>query len=329
MYLTPRKSDTMKKRRHAWNFLLKNSLRSTEHADSLLLTVPDMKTLITGGTGFIGSPVVDRLLADGHPVRLFVRKPLLPARLHGKDVEVFQGDLEDAVSLLRAMEGVDVFYHIGEIKNISRSAARKNTTLMEQVAASSAASSIRRFVFVSSLTVAGIPSAIPAREETEPGTLLHDHYTDYKRRCEEIIRERMTGCEHAIIRPAPVYGPGSRYLGQMVKVIETLGPVGIPFIGNAKNIAPLIQVTDLAKAIVSAGTRPEAAGQTFNLSDGQDHTWMDLLTAVGQAVGKTVRTIPVPRLLLKFAALPLDFFAGFFGMHLDPVNYLNYVSADL
>ncbi|HYQ48045.1 MAG TPA: NAD-dependent epimerase/dehydratase family protein [Thermodesulfovibrionales bacterium] len=288
-----------------------------------------MKALVTGGTGFIGSPVVDRLLEEGHAVRLFLRSPLLPAGLHGRDVEAFQGDLEDAGSLLRAMEGVDIFYHIGEIKNISRSAAGKNIALMEQVAARIAAGGIRRFVFVSSLTVAGIPSAIPALEDTEQRIVLHDHYTDYKSRCEEIIRERMTGCEHAIIRPAPVYGPGSRYLGQMIKVIEMLGPAGIPFIGNAQNIAPLIQVKDLARAIVSAGTRQEAAGQTFNITDSADHTWMDLFTAVGEAIGKTVRVIPVPPLLLKLPALPFDLFAGFFGLHLDPVNYLNYFSADL
>jgi UDP-glucose 4-epimerase len=288
-----------------------------------------MRTLVTGGTGFIGSPVVDCLLAEGHTVRLFSRSPLLPARLHGKDVEVFQGSLEDAPSLIRAMEGIDVCYHIGEIKNISRSAAGKNIDLMEQVVASLAAGGIRRFVFVSSLTVAGIPSTVPATEETGPRTVLHDHYTDYKRRCEEIIREKATGCEHAIIRPAPVYGPGSRYLGQLVRTIELLGPVGLPFIGNAKNIAPLIQVKDLARAIARAGMKAEAAGQTFNLTDGECHTWLDFFTAVGEAAGKSVRIIPIPPLILKFAALPLDLFSGFFGMHLDPVNYLNYFSADL
>jgi len=288
-----------------------------------------MKALVTGGTGFIGSPVVDCLLAEGHAVRLFSRSPLLPARLHGKDVEVFQGSFEDAPFLIRAMEGIDVFYHIGEIKNISRSAAGKNIDLMEQVVASLAAGGIRRFVFISSITVAGMPSIVPATEETGPRTVLHDHYTDYKRRCEEIIREKATGCEHAIIRPAPVYGPGSRNLGQLVRTIELLGPVGLPFIGNAKNIAPLIQVKDLARAIARAGTQAEAAGQTFNLTDGEGHTWLDFFTAVGEAVGKSVRIIPIPPLLLKFAASPLDLFSGFFGMHLDPVNYLNYFSADL
>ena len=288
-----------------------------------------MKTLVTGGTGFIGSPVVDGLLAEGHAVRLFSRSPLLPARLHGRDIEVFQGSLEDAPSLIRAMAGVDVFYHIGEIKNTSRSSALKNIALMEQITTVLAKEGIRRFVFISSITVAGIPSSLPAREETAPVTLLHDHYTDYKRRCEELIREKATGCEHAIIRPAPVYGPGSRYLGAMVKTIRMFGAVGLPFIGNADNIAPLIYVQDLAAAIVLAGVRQEAAGQTFNLTDGADHTWLDFFSAVGEAVNKNVRILAVPPLLLKFAAVPFDLVSGFLGVRLDPVSYLEYVSSDL
>jgi UDP-glucose 4-epimerase len=288
-----------------------------------------MKTLVTGGTGFIGSPVVDCLLAEGHAVRLFSRSPLNPARLHSRDIEFFQGRLEDAPSLIRAMEGIDVFYHIGEVKNIGRSAAGKNIALMEQVVANLVAKNIRRFVFISSITVAGIPSSVPAREETAPGKILHDHYTDYKKRCEEIIRANVKTCEYAIVRPAPVYGPGSRYLGKMVKTIKFIGAIGLPFIGNGKNIAPLIHVQDLARAIVRAGTQPDAAGQTFNLTDGACHTWLDFLSAVGEAAGKNVRIIAIPPLLLKFAALPFDLFSGFLGMDLDPFNYLEYFSSNL
>ncbi len=288
-----------------------------------------MKTLVTGGTGFIGSPVVDCLLAEGHAVRLFSRRPLLPARLHGRDIEVFQGSFEDAPSLIKAMEGIDIFYHIGEIKNIGRSAAEKNVRLMEQIVANLAAKDIGRFVFISSITVAGIPSTVPAREETAPSTVLHDHYTDYKRSCEEIIKDNVKACEYAIARPAPVYGIGSRYLGKMVKAIKMFGAIGLPFIGNAKNIAPLIHVQDLATAIVHAGVQQEAAGQTFNLTDGAGHTWLDFLSAVGEATGKNVRIVAIPPLLLKFTALPFDLFSGFLGVHLDPVKYLEYFSTDL
>jgi len=288
-----------------------------------------MKTLITGGTGFIGSLVVQTLLAEGHAVRLLSRKQEIPEQLKGKNVEVAQGDLENPGSVISAMEGNDLFYHIGEIKNLTKAQAEKNITLIEKIVDDLKAKGIKRFVFVSSITVAGIPSEQPADEKTVSKVILNDHYTTYKRRCEEIIREKVNDCEYVIVRPAPVYGPGSRYLGRMISVIEMLGPIGLPFIGDAKNITPLIQVKDLAQAIVRAGTRSEASGQTFNLTDGLDHTWLDFFTAIAEALHKKVRIIPIPSLLFKLPAMPLDLFSAFFGINFDPINYVNYVSKDL
>jgi len=288
-----------------------------------------MKTLVTGGTGFIGSHVVQSLLAEGHAVRLLSRKQEIPEQLKGKNVEVVQGDLEDPGSVINAMGGVELFYHIGEIKNITKAQAEKNIRLMGKIIENLETKGIQRFVFVSSITVAGIPSELPADEETMPKVILTDHYTTYKRRCEEIIREKARGCEYAIVRPAPVYGTGSRYLGRLVSAIEILGPIGLPFIGDAKNIAPLTQVKDLAKAIVLAGQRSEAAGQTFNLTDGLSHTWFDFFTAIAEALHQKVRIIPIPSLLLKLPAIPLELFSAFFDINFDPINYVNYFSQDL
>lgn len=288
-----------------------------------------MKTLVTGGTGFIGSHVVQSLLAEGQAVRLLSRRPEMPEQLKKKNVEVVQGDLDDPGSVIHAMEDIDLFYHIGEIKNITKAQAEKNIRLMENIVDKLKAKVIKRFVFVSSITVAGIPSEQPAAEDTVTKVILNDHYTAYKRKCEEIIRESTKGCEYAIVRPAPVYGPGSRYLGKMVSVIETLGPIGLPFIGDAKNITPLIQVKDLADAIVLAGQRPEAAGQTLNLSDGLSHTWLDFFTAIAEALHQKIRIIPIPPVLFKLPAIPLDLFSGFFGVNFDPINYVDYVSKDL
>ena len=115
-----------------------------------------MKALVTGGTGFIGSRVVEILLKEGHSVRLFSRRKTLPEQLKNKAVEMFPGDLESPESIIPAMKGVDVFYHIGEIKNTTRSASAKNVRLMERILENLDAET--RLVFISSITVAGIPS---------------------------------------------------------------------------------------------------------------------------------------------------------------------------
>jgi UDP-glucose 4-epimerase len=288
-----------------------------------------MKALVTGGTGFIGSSVVDYLLTEGHRVRLFSRRPGIPESLQEKSVEAFQGDLENTDSVIEAMNGIDVFYHIGEIKNTTRAQSEKNVDLLRKIVGYSDAKGVRRLVFVSSITVAGIPSEFPADEDTKPRAMLRDHYTEYKRRCEDIIGTRTGAFEYAVVRPAPVYGPGSRYLGRLVRGIELLGPVGLPFIGTARNNTPLIHVKDLARAICLAGVQPAAAGQVFNLTDGLHHTWFDFFSAIARELGKSMRIIPIPALLLKIPALPVDLLSAFFSMELDPVRYLDYFSRDL
>jgi dihydroflavonol-4-reductase len=213
----------------------------------------EMKALVSGGTGFIGSRVADLLVANGHSVRLFSRGLELPSRFAGKDVALFPGDLSDPDSVLDAMVGMEVFYHIGEIKNSSRRAAEKNVQLIERIIGRLEKSGIKRLVFISSLTVAGIPSRTPATEETAPLAILEDHYTWYKRQCEKLLAGNVTGAEYAVVRPGVVYGSGSRHLKGLISAIDTLGPVGMPFIGRGGNVAPLIHANDLALAVYLAG----------------------------------------------------------------------------
>lgn len=288
-----------------------------------------MKALVTGGTGFIGSQVVDRLLEEGHAVRLFSRKGEVPERLKGKNVEAFRGDLEDPSSVIGAMEGVDVFYHVGEIKNTTRAATQRNVRLMERILERLESKGVKRLVFISSVTVSGIPSTVPADEETKPDKVLHDQYTWYKRRCEELIAAKRCGVEYAIVRPAPVYGPGSRYLGRLIRSLEKAGLLGFPFVGNARNLAPLIYVKDLARAIYLAGIKPAASGQIFILTDGLRHTWFDFFSSISEALGKKLRIFPFPPLMLKMPAIPFDLFSGIFGLELNLSRYADYFSRDI
>jgi len=251
-----------------------------------------MKALVTGGTGFIGSCVVDLLAEQGHSVRLFSRKTALPERFAGKDVSLFAGDLGDPDSILEAMDGMEVFYHIGEIRNTSPAAAKRNVDLVERVIGRLGPAGIRRIVFISSLTVAGIPVKTPADEGTAPAIALGDHYTRYKERCEKLLAEKAAGVEYTVIRPGVVYGPGSRYLGGLIAGIEKLGAFGIPFIGRGAAVAPLIYVKDLARAVYLAGTERDAAGQVFNLTDGLSNSWADSSTTLPLHSGRRQGSCP-------------------------------------
>ncbi|HUI46576.1 MAG TPA: NAD(P)-dependent oxidoreductase [Nitrospirota bacterium] len=288
-----------------------------------------MKALVTGGTGFIGSNVVDLLVADGHSVRLFSRKAGLPARFSGKDVSAFGGDLEDAESVLRAMEGMDVFYHIGEIKNTSPRAVKNNVKLMEKVVGHLDASGIKRIVFISSISVAGIPEVKPATEETPSRLPLRDPYTRYKEQCEKFLSEKAAGTEYAVIRPGVVYGSGSRYLGGLIAAVDRLGTLGIPFVGQGRSIAPLVHVKDLARAVYRAGIEDAAAGRIFNITDGMQNTWSDFLHAIGNALGKEIRILPLPPLLFSVPARFFDLFAGLLGATMSLDAFVSYVTTDL
>jgi len=288
-----------------------------------------MKAFVTGGTGFIGSHVVDLLVENGHSVRLFSRQTDPPGRWKGKDVVPVRGDLRDPDTVLDAMEGLDIVFHIGELRNMTASDADRNASVVKKMAGEMKHAGVKRFVFVSSLTVAGIPSAVPATEETEPAVVLRDQYTEYKRNAEAIIRELRNGVEHAIVRPGIVYGPRSRHLGRMVKAVGRIGPIGIPFIGSGKTNAPLVHVRDLARAIYLAGIQPEGANQTFNLTDGRAHTWLDLFSSIGKAQGKAVRLVPLPPVLFRFPAAFADLFAGIIGFSLDLHSYVTFLSRNV
>lgn len=286
-----------------------------------------MKAIVTGGTGFIGSHVVDILVQNGHSVRLFSRKAEMPERLNSSDVELVQGNLKDHDSVLDAMEGMDVIFHIGEIKNTSRTAAERNTRLVERMVDHLSQTKFSRFVFISSLSVAGIPSEFPADEETKPSIVLKDHYTEYKRASERIIAERCPRAAYCIIRPAIVYGPRSRHLGRLIELVKRLGPLGLPLVGKARNLAPFVQVQDLAAAIYLAGTVEAATGKTFNITDGQAESWFDFFESM--AAGRPLRILPIPPILARMPALLGDILSGVFGAAADFSSYVSYLSRDV
>jgi nucleoside-diphosphate-sugar epimerase len=288
-----------------------------------------VKALVTGGTGFVGGHVVDRLLEEGIEVRIYSRKSEPPGFLEGKEVEIVRGDLLDISSLVSAMEGIDLFFHIGEVKNTHRTAAERNVKIVRELLDHLHDKGVRRFIFVSSLTVAGIPAELPATEETAADLVLDDHYTAYKRTCEQLIAERCGETEFAVVRLAPVYGSRSRYLRKLMKALERMGPFGFPVIGKGKNLVPLIHVKDAAQAIVLAGRLESVSGETFNLTDGFSHSVSDFLQTIAERLGTSLRLIALPPWSLRFPAGIIDFLALAFGVRARLPDYIDYFSKDI
>ena len=122
----------------------------------------DMKALVTGATGFVGSHLVDRLLAPGHEVTALVRSPAKAAGLEARGVRLVKGDLHDEAALREAVRGQDVVYHVagarrgagrGGVPRANRDGTANIVRAMEQLAP------YARLVHVSSLAAAG-PAAL-------------------------------------------------------------------------------------------------------------------------------------------------------------------------
>lgn len=288
-----------------------------------------MRTLVSGGTGFIGGHVVDLLIEEGHNVKIFSRRTVWPERLSGRGIENVWGDFENPLSLIAALEGVDVFFHIGEIRSTSMAACLKNIALLQQIVSSPAVRKIGRLVFVSSITVAGIPVEVPATEDAAPEITLNDQYTFYKRTCEGLLARNPSGVEYAIVRPAVAYGPRSINLRKIAAAMAKAGTIGLPFIGSGRSIAPFVHVKDLARAIYFAGVRPGAAGQTINITDSLPHTWREFFDAIGGAAGRRLIIIPFPPLCFKVPAAFVDCLASLCNLRLDLTKYITYFSRDL
>ncbi|MHC5009858.1 MAG: NAD-dependent epimerase/dehydratase family protein, partial [Planctomycetota bacterium] len=109
-----------------------------------------MRALVTGGHGFVGSHLVERLLADGTAVRCLLRRPGLPAALRDRPVELARGDVRGARAVSAAMEGVDEVFHLAALTRSRTRREMQRTNLGGTLCLLAAAAERRlpgRFVF--------------------------------------------------------------------------------------------------------------------------------------------------------------------------------------
>lgn len=172
------------------------------------------RVLITGGAGFVGRAILDRLVARGRPVRALARSDASAEALAAAGAEVARGDLADPASLGRAMAGCAVVYHVAGLNGFClpdpSELDRLNVDGTRDVVRAAAAAGVRRIVYTSSAATIGEAAGEVATERSEHRGSFLSHYERSKFAAERVALAEAArlGVELVSVNPASVQGPG-------------------------------------------------------------------------------------------------------------------------
>lgn len=257
-----------------------------------------VRALVTGGHGFLGSHVVDRLLAEGAEVRALYRRPGRPAVFEGKPVELVRGDIRDRAALARAAEGVDEVYHLAGLTRAltRRQMLETNTEGTRRLLGALAETGFTgRFVLCSSLSAVGRSCDGVPLDELAP-TQPMSWYGESKLAAETLLWTFGDRFHVVALRPPGVYGPrDTDFLGLFQAVSRGFAPV----LGSLGHRYSMIHVRDVARAHVDAARARETAGRAYMVAHRDPVSGEDIVAAAEQAVGRRARRIVLPASLVR------------------------------
>ncbi len=258
-----------------------------------------MKVLLTGGNGFLGSHVLEELLANGYRMRLLLRETsdTRHIRQHLGRVEVHYGELRDAPSLDGVVGGMEAVVHCAAKTRAVRRRdyyavnARGTRNLVQ--ACNARGRRLERFVLVSSLSVSG-PGTMdrPAREGHRPRPV--SHYGRSKMLAERWVRRRLRA-PHAILRPAAIYGPRDVDFYTLFKMVRW----GLmPLIDGGRQPISLVYVRDAARAVRRALECGAAPGNIYHVAHSEPCSQRQFLEHMAGVMGVDPLRLPVPHVAL-------------------------------
>jgi nucleoside-diphosphate-sugar epimerase len=257
-------------------------------------------TLVTGGTGFTGSHLVNALVAAGELVRVLARSRARARELLPPGVEIIEGDITDGPTLERAADGAQTIYHLAavyrEAKHTDAHYARVHVEATRQLLDAARAGGAERFVHCSTVGVHGHITSPPADEDAPYGP--GDVYQRTK-----LDGERMALSYHGrgnlavtVARPTAIYGPGD---SRLLKLFRMIARRRFVVLGTGEIFYHMVHVDDLVQGLRLLGASAIAPGQVFILGGERYHTLREIAGVIAEAVG-------VPKSWFRLPALPFQ-----------------------
>lgn len=250
--------------------------------------------LVTGGSGAVGTSVVDTLQAAGYDVRTLTRRQ--PLALSGVDAQ--SGDIRSESDAARACRNVQVVFHLAaHVHQPPGSDDREyesiNVLGTRTILTAAVAAGVERFVYFSTVNVYG-PTGVQAVDETAP-VRPSTSYARTKLDAEYIVLRASEAAPRpfaTILRLAAVYGSGVK--GNYDTLVKLLARGLFIPIGTGANHRTLVHSRDAAAAAWIAATHPAAVGRIFNVTDGRTHAVARIIQAITAALGRREPLFAIP-----------------------------------
>jgi nucleoside-diphosphate-sugar epimerase len=253
-----------------------------------------MKAIVTGGSGFIGSHLIEALVAAGHEVACVERVGGTKGWIEELPVGWEPIGLSDVGQLRRVLEGVDVVFHLAGLTEAIRPADlyEVNTVGTSNVleAAATWNGSAPHVILLSSLAAIG-----PCRNGNalSPDTIPFplSHYGNSKLLAEAVLHAFSDRVPTTVVRLPSTYGPRERAVLMLFRMVTR----GIALtIGGWHREASMVYVGDVVQGLLAAGhERERAAGRTYCFAHPMPITWADFAEAAGEAIGRRPRLLSV------------------------------------
>ncbi len=269
-----------------------------------------MRVLVIGGTGFIGSHLVERLSTNGIPVTVPVRKGCRAVSPPDSCVEFVPVDRDEIGWAGALLPGVDVVVHLAAVRGSGWSFGDRhvndvNVRLTGKLVEGAASHAVSHFIYVSSVSVYGHPCGGPISEDYPCSPATRYGFSKYEAEKLVVAASGKRGMAATIVRPVITYGPGDTW-GMVPKMARLIYGGRFAIVGKGENRVHLIYIDDLIDGLMLLIPRRPAGTRTYILASDQPVSVRRLAAIISQALSRPEVRLHVPMRLAWFAGGTLE-----------------------